>query len=338
MKTSPHQDDQHILAYLRALTLVLSANQFSAIQSIYRKNLLPIAHPSEREKIFDAIVQLPTENLLLTEKNYQIYQLAPQQSPVLLNEIGRLREIAFRQVNAGLGKSVDLGGYDNHYHQLLLWDTAAQKIIGGMRFAFLAPLLTHPRDIKKFYGHQFIQITPDFFTVLCQAVTVSRAFIQPEYQKKSPILLSLLWKTIFLLLYQQPEIKYVTGFVNLPIDFSALILGMMYTHLASTQYRSPFADQVISRYPFSPSHEIPPSLLMLAHKADSINALQTLLQDIDVCAPKLPPLLKHYLRVGSKILIFVLDKKFNTLDAFVLLNIHEMSQQKRTYYQRSCSG
>ena len=51
-----------------------------------------------------------------TEKNYEVFIVPTSAIPNIIREIGRLREITFREVGEGTNKSIDLDEYDIYYH------------------------------------------------------------------------------------------------------------------------------------------------------------------------------------------------------------------------------
>ena len=82
----------------------------------------------------------PERQLRLTNKsNNEIYVVTAHEAPNVMQEIGRLREIAFREAGGGTGKSVDIDDFDtceNCYKQLIVWNPEAEEIIGGYRYIF----------------------------------------------------------------------------------------------------------------------------------------------------------------------------------------------------------
>ena len=75
------------------------------------------------------------KRLRMTNKSHnQIYIITAQDSPNIMREIGRLREIAFRAAGGGTGKPLDIDEYDimeNPYKQLIVWNPEAEEILGG---------------------------------------------------------------------------------------------------------------------------------------------------------------------------------------------------------------
>ena len=67
----------------------------------------------------------------------QSYLVDAQTCPLVVQEIGRLREIAFREKGGGTGKAVDLGRFDLDpslgFRQLLVWNILNNEIMGGYR-------------------------------------------------------------------------------------------------------------------------------------------------------------------------------------------------------------
>ena len=80
------------------------------------------------------------KRLRFTNKSHnEIYVITYQDSPNVMKEIGRLREIAFRAAGGGTGKSMDIDEYDimeNPYKQLVVWNPEAEEILGGYRYLF----------------------------------------------------------------------------------------------------------------------------------------------------------------------------------------------------------
>ena len=78
------------------------------------------------------------KRLRMTNKSHnQIYIITAQDSPNIMKEIGRLREIAFRAAGGGTGKPLDIDEYDimeNPYKQLIVWNPEAEEILGGYSF------------------------------------------------------------------------------------------------------------------------------------------------------------------------------------------------------------
>ena len=98
----------------------------------------PIALPEERRQLKQAIDGCELLGQTPDGQRILLYRRHEQGHSVILRELGRLREIAFRAVGEGSGKRRDLDGFDDDYHHLILWDPARLEIIGAYRFAPVA--------------------------------------------------------------------------------------------------------------------------------------------------------------------------------------------------------
>ena len=95
-----------------------------------------IIPPVEREQLRAELT--PERKARDTKKaGNEIYIFSAAECPSLMREIGRLREIAFRGAGGGTGKELDIDAEDlaeDGYYQLIVWDPAAEEIVGGYRF------------------------------------------------------------------------------------------------------------------------------------------------------------------------------------------------------------
>jgi len=129
--------------FLRRKTYML-ANSFEAESKLLSppslKLQLPksspkqIANPANNEKILQEVTELRKGDYrLLQSKNYEVFLVTADKIPNILHEVGRLREITFREVGEGTNESLDLDQYDKYYHHMFLWDDDAKRIAGAYR-------------------------------------------------------------------------------------------------------------------------------------------------------------------------------------------------------------
>lgn len=127
-----------------------------SITELFKLSNLPIKFPLRQEEqvVQNIIDETPVEDLLkdindlktkdkqlFTNGNYEVYFTEYDLIPSLMREIGRQRELTFREVGEGTNLPFDLDKYDQHYHHLILWDSAAQKIAGAYRMALGAQVM-----------------------------------------------------------------------------------------------------------------------------------------------------------------------------------------------------
>ena len=88
----------------------------------------------------------------------KIYCINIHNSPNVLKEIGRLREVTFRASGGGTGQSLDLDEFDtseNCYDQLIVWSPEDEEIIGGYRFILCQKVLADRENIELSTAHYF---------------------------------------------------------------------------------------------------------------------------------------------------------------------------------------
>ena len=143
----------------------------------------------------------------------QIYRFSAYEAPLLMQEVGRLRELAFSRVGGGTGKKVDIDEYDTHFDQLIVWNPKDKIIIGGYRIQKMRIL---PFEWSPL--HHFFRFTEDFIAnFIPHTVELGRSFIIPEYQnsRKGPFALDNLFDAIGAWLSKNPSLKYLVGKITL---------------------------------------------------------------------------------------------------------------------------
>jgi len=96
------------------------------------------------------IARLSSNSHLISRGDFEVYLAKAADIPNLLREIGRLREVTFRSVGEGTGKSVDIDEFDNDYFNLFIWDKKKKNIVGGYRMG-LGESIKKPKDLERFY-------------------------------------------------------------------------------------------------------------------------------------------------------------------------------------------
>ncbi|HET8807825.1 MAG TPA: lysophospholipid acyltransferase family protein, partial [Methylophaga sp.] len=169
---------------------------------------LTIAHPQERR----AIKQELKNALLLGETADQkkIYLFDYRSDSAVMQEIGRLREMTFRQVGEGTGKRRDLDQYDSDYRHLILWDEQELEIAGAYRIGEVARIQQSGRQI---YSAELFDYQSAMQPYFAKGIELGRSFVSPKYWGKRS--LDYLWYGIGAYLKQFPEVRYLFGPVSL---------------------------------------------------------------------------------------------------------------------------
>ena len=143
----------------------------------------PVIPPVSRGLLLSEL----TKNKLLRKSNFgntEIYVFSYKDSPNLLRELGRLREITFRMAGGGTGKEIDIDELDlgdDPYFQLIVWDPDEKEIIGGYRFILGESVLDDPES--KLATSNLFNFSEVFLKdYLPYTIELGRSFVQPRYQ------------------------------------------------------------------------------------------------------------------------------------------------------------
>ena len=164
----------------------------------------------------------PDKQLRMTNKsNNKIYVVTAHNAPNVMLEIGRLREIAFREAGGGTGKEADIDEFDtceNCYKQLIVWNPDEEEIIGGYRY-LLGTDWDYDNDGQPILAtsHMFHFSERFIKDYAPWTVELGRSFVSPPYQSsrmgaKSLFALDNLWDGLGALTVIRPNVKYYFGY------------------------------------------------------------------------------------------------------------------------------
>lgn len=164
----------------------------------------------------------PERQLRMTNKsNNEIYIVDAHNAPNVLREIGRLREIVFREAGGGTGKEVDLDEFDtceNCYKQLIVWNPEEEEIIGGYRYLLGSNVEFDANGQPILATSHMFHFSEKFIKdYLPWTIELGRSFVSLEYQNtnkngsKSLFALDNLWDGLGALTVIQPDVKYFFG-------------------------------------------------------------------------------------------------------------------------------
>ncbi len=297
-----YPDIKSLSSFLRQKTYLLSnaylvkSNPIKSAKDKLKfneKEAQPIIKPVEQSKIEREIEALmKADKRLFCSKNYEIYFTKSKEIPNILREIGRLREITFREVGEGSNLPVDLDRFDNHYHHLFLWDAEAKTIAGAYRMA-LGQEVFPKHGINGFYISSLFKFEPELYSMMQESIEMGRAFVVKSYQQK-PMPLFLLWRGIVHVTLRYPEHKYLIGGVSISNKFSNFSKSLMIEFMKS-HYYDPFIAQYIR-----PKKEYKVKLndsdkdfVFDAAKAD-LNKFDRIITEIEPEGLRVPVLIKKY--------------------------------------------
>ncbi len=203
----------------------------------------PIIPRVERDKI---IAELRPERCL-RKTNFvgnQIFAFTGPEAPNLMREVGRLREISFREAGGGTGFEMDVDSHDissHPYHQLIVWDSKEKEILGGYRYFLCSELNSDPEMVKKHLStFSLFKFSKKFLTdYMPYTIELGRSFVQPIYQsgqlaRKGMFALDNLWDGLGALYLQYDNAKYFFGKVTMYTDYNRrgrdMILYFLHKH------------------------------------------------------------------------------------------------------------
>lgn len=186
-----------------------------------------IIEPVSKEALLAELT--PDKLMRKTNKgDNEIYIITYHNSPYVMREIGRVREITFRDAGGGTGEDIDIDEYDissEPYKQLIVWDPQALEIIGGYRYILCNNLPVDERGVVQLATTHLFNFSEKFVTeYLPYTLELGRSFVQPHYQSsragaKALFALDNLWDGLGALIVDHPEMKYFFGKVTMYTHF-----------------------------------------------------------------------------------------------------------------------
>jgi len=291
----------------------------------------------------EAIMEELTEEKFFRKTNNggnEIYVLSAHESPNIMREIGRLREISFRDSGGGTGLDCDIDEFDtrdeNFFYQLIVWNPTDRAIVGGYRFLLCDHLpvddkgqVDTPTSELFLYSDKFVK---DY---LPYTIELGRSFVQPDYQPSKSLskgLYSLdnLWDGLGSLIDIYPEAKYyfgkVTMYPQLERTSRDMILYFMQKHF-------PDSDNLVTA---RPELNLPiltdPEWLASIFTADNYHDdYKILVKQVRERGAAVPPLVNAYMSLSATLRSFgtALNPGFGKVEETgILLTISDIFEEK----------
>lgn len=300
------------------------------VKPFYRRNFFkrpeqeePIAEPIDNQVIADEIGQLKFKSLIASQGEYDIFVVEATDIPKTIQEIGRLRELTFREVGEGTGKARDLDEYDLYYRQLILWDRETKQIAGGYRMG-VGDEIFERYGAEGFYISSLFKIGAGFHPFMKKSVELGRSYIVPAHQKKR-LPLFLLWKGILYFLLKNPRFSYLYGPVSISKYYSNLSRGVIVAYIKKYFYNHALAQFLKPRKPFKVKVDKVDVEMLAENLGDQLQSLDNLIEDIEPEHFKLPVLVRQYLKLNARFISFNVDPNFSdVLDGFIILDLNDV--------------
>jgi putative hemolysin len=314
--------------FLRAKTYALGTKfEVKKLFSPKRKKIISvepeaIIPPVPVEKIESELNKIKTNYLLFESANFQVYLAPAKEIPDIITEIGRLREVTFREVGEGTNKSIDIDEYDSYYNHLFVWDTQAKAISGAYRIGKGKDIL-EKYGRKGFYVNTLFRLQKKFEPILREGFEMGRSFITKEYQRR-PNSLFLLWKGILYTLLRNPDYRYMFGPVSISNSFSDFSKSLIVEFIIKNHYDKFLASCIKPKMPFKPvkTKKVDKDFI-LNSVGDDISKLDEYIKSLENGMGS-PVLMKKYLKLNGKIVSFNVDPDFNNcVDGFLVTDIFD---------------
>ncbi len=238
----------------------------------------------------------------------ELYIVDYNNSPNILTEIGRLREVSFRRAGGGTGKKCDLDDFDTSdesFKQLIVWDPGHREILGGYRFYI--PPADKPVNPERFATSRLFFFSDKFITdYLPYLIELGRSFVQPAYQstaraRKGLFALDNLWDGLGAIMVDNPKMKYFFGKVTMYKRFSQearnLILFFLYKYF-------PDHDELVRpKDPLELNMDIP-TLENMFNGKDYNEDYKKLSQYVRNHSEVIPPLINAYMNLSPSMKVF----------------------------------
>jgi putative hemolysin len=320
VKIRAYQDDVALIRYLRRRTYLLQ-NREAPKECLQNARSEPPSAGVVSELLASEVSKLAPERTLVENEDFTVLLAKANEIPNVLHEIGRLRELTFRQVGEGTGKSIDLDRFDDHYWHLFVWSRQAREVAGAYRLGPSDEILARFGP-KGFYTSQLFHWKQPFLDRITPALELGRSFVRPEYQKTyAPLLL--LWKGIGRFLIRHPQYKLLFGPVSISNGYTAASRRLMVKFLSAYRQSPEFAPLVRARNPFRQR----PSKLsdeLLGATVWDVEELSALIADVETDRKGVPVLLKQYLKLGGELAAFHVDRRFaDALDGLIIVDLRK---------------
>ena len=296
-----------------------------------------IIQPVDKELLKKELT--PERQLRMTNKsNNEIYIITAHNAPNVMKEIGRLREIAFREAGGGTGKSMDIDEFDtmdNCYKQLIVWNPEAEEIIGGYRYILGTDVDIDSNGQPVLATSHMFHFSEKFMKeYMPQTIELGRSFVSLPYQSsrmgaKSLFALDNLWDGLGALTVIMPNVKYFFGKMTMYPSYIRKGRDMILYFL-----KKHFDDKENLVIPMEPLKiETDPNELKALFCEDDFRADYRILnREIRKMGYNIPPLVNAYMNLSPTMKLFgtaINDGFGNVEETGILIAVDEILEEKR---------
>jgi hypothetical protein len=299
--------------------------------------MLKIIEPINRELLKK---ELTPERFIRNTNNgnNKIYIISNHDSPNLMLEIGRLREVTFRAAGGGTGKDCDIDHFDTDvvcYKQLIVWNDKEEEIVGGYRFIRCGDVIDYNKQDIKLATSGMFNFSERFLKdYMPQTIELGRSFVQPKFQpgvdsRKGLFALDNIWDGLGTIIVDNPDIKYFFGKVTMYLDFNREARDMILYFLKKF-----FPDKEMLMTPFNPLpiYTAEEKLESLFSGLDFKEAFKILNNNVRALGENIPPLVNIYMNLSPSMRTFgtALNQSFGQVEETgILVTIDDIFPAKK---------
>ena len=268
----------------------------------------------------------------------ELYVVNWKDSPNTVREIGRLREVSYRDAGASSGKALDLDVYDMMdvpYQQLIVWDPDAKAIIGGYRYILGTNVILKEDGQPMITSSHLYHFSDDFINhYLPHVMELGRSFVAPDYQSskagaKSLFTMDNLWDGIASVILRHPGILYFLGKMTIYPSYDKAAMNLI-IHFMKKHFPDP---QALVR----PKNEIEvtdnPEMLDLILHEDDVRKDYRLLKDaVRKLGTNIPPLVNSYINTTPNMKMLgscINDELGNAIETGIMIGFDEIYADKK---------
>ncbi|MCC8170664.1 MAG: GNAT family N-acetyltransferase [Parabacteroides sp.] len=284
--------------------------------------------------------ELTKERLLrkTNKSSNEIYIITTHEAPHVMQEIGRLREIAFRYYGGGTGKPVDIDEFDtmqDAYRQLIVWDAEHEQILGGYRFLCGSDVKTDAKGKPQLATSHLFDFSEKFVhEILPFTVELGRSFVTLEYQStrassKGLFVLDNLWDGLGALSVIDPSLKYYFGKVTMYNTYNPearnMILYFLHLHF-------PDPDCLVTPIRPLETHTDLEKMQALFRYDNFKDNYKVLNQEVRKFGINVPPLVNAYMSLSPKMRVFgtaINDEFGDVEETGILIAVNEILEEKK---------
>ncbi len=274
--------------------------------------------------------------------NRSIYIFTHDQAPNTFKELGRLREITFREAGGGTGKSMDIDKYDtaaSPFKQLIVWDDENEEIVGGYRYIEGNKIPLDKNGVPQSPTSKLFRFSEQFIAeYLPYTIELGRSFIQPEYQptkdlRKGLYSLDNLWDGLGSILDRNRYVKYYFGKFTMYRNFDPYARDLL--HVFLHKYFKDTQQLVMPHQPLLITHDKEELLSQLTGK-DFEEDNKIMGRILKEKGERVPPLVNAYMNLSSTMKIFgtAINSAFGEVEeSAIMVTVADIYHDKKVRYK-----